>query len=197
MLRVVFTALEETCKACPRWDQFEKQLSAVSKLRTNRSFREVVTCRIMSEASAEEKKAVQGYHGELLSWRWESLRDTIQHYVKVRVILARCWDRECLSSEAALCDAVTNALSEPFQQAYVEWAFMFSGFVQKWAHWLEDCFCHGTELREARARKAREAIKCAWKGRRTSVLCAGGKEHVLQAVPSLKQRWGCPRRSRQ
>ena len=125
---------------------------------------------------------MQGYHGELLSWRWESLHDTFQHYVSAREILVKYWERECLSSEAALCDAVTSALSEPFQHAYVEWAFMFSGFVQKWVHWLESCFCDETQLQKARTRKACEAIKCAWKGRRTSALCAGGKERVLQAV---------------
>ena len=180
----MFNALEESCKACPRWDHFERELGAISKLLTNRSFREVVLYRMMSGATAEEKRSVQGYHGELLSWRWESLHLTLRHYVHVRPILAKFWDRELLSSEAALCDAVSAALCEPFHQAYCEWALMFSGFVQKWAHWLEGCFCHEEQLRQARTRKAREAIKCPWKGRRACVLIAGAKEQMLQALQS-------------
>ena len=111
MLHVVFNALEKTCKACPRWNQFKKkQLSDVSKLLTNRSFREVVTGRMMAHAAAMEKKTVQNYHRKLLFWRWESLHDTLQHYVSLREILVKYWDRKCLSFEAALCDAVTSAL---------------------------------------------------------------------------------------
>ena len=182
MLHIMFNALEESCKGCPRWEHFEKQLSAVSKLLTNRSFREVVLHRMMSEATRAEKKTVQGYHGELLSWRWESLHLTLRHYAHVRPILAKYWDRELLASEASLCDAVSSALSDPFHQAYVEWALMFSGFVQKWAHWLEGCFCHEEELKCAKSRKEREAIRCCWKGRRTPVLIAGAKEQMVEAM---------------
>ncbi|CAE7532602.1 unnamed protein product [Symbiodinium sp. CCMP2592] len=179
LMHVMFNSLEESCKGCPRWDSFEKQLSAISKLLRDRSFRDIVVHRMMATATAQEKSTVQAYHGELLSWRWESLYETLKHYVHVRPILMNYWDRELLSSEAQLCDAVGEALTDPFHSAYAEWAFMFSGFVQRWSRWMEGCFCHESELKEAKTRKAREAISCCWKGKRTAVLAAGYGETIL------------------
>ncbi|CAE7254330.1 rsgI2 [Symbiodinium natans] len=182
LLHILFNALEETCKSCPRWDQVEKEVSAVSKLLTNRSFREVVLSRMMQEATAQEKKVVQGYHGELLSWRWESLHETLKHYLEVRPLLSKYWDRGLLSSEAALCDLVSSALQDPFHIAYVQWAFMFASFVQELAHWSEGCFCHDAALRKCKTKARRASIKCPWKGRRSSVLCAGRKDEVISRV---------------
>ncbi|CAE7287378.1 unnamed protein product [Symbiodinium sp. CCMP2592] len=179
LMHVMFNSLEESCKGCPRWDSFEKQLSAISKLLRGRSFRDIVVHRMMATATAQEKSTVQAYHGELLSWRWESLYETLKHYVHVRPILMNYWDRELLSSEAQLCDAVGEALTDPFHSAYAEWAFMFSGFVQRWSRWMEGCFCHESELKEAKTRKARQAISCCWKGKRTAVLAAGYGETIL------------------
>ena len=185
MLHILFNSLEETCKSCPRWDQVEKQVSAVSKLLTNRSFREVVLSKMMAEAPWQDKKLVQGYHGELLSWRWESLHQTLKHYLNVRPVLSKYWDREQLSSEASLCDAVDGALKDPFHLGYVEWAWMFSCFIQKWAHWFEGCFCHEEQLQRAKTRKAKVSLKCCWKGRRSCVLSAGFTERLLASIQRL------------
>ena len=178
MMHIMFNALQESCKASPRWDSFEKQLATISKLLRDRSCKDIVVHRMMATATAQEKSTVLEYHGELLSWRWESLYETLKHYVHVRPILQTYWDRELLSSEAQLCDAVGEALMDP----YAEWAFMFSGFVQGWARWMEGCFCHERELKEAKTRKAREAISCCWKGKRTAVLAAGYAEDILAAA---------------
>ncbi|OLP84796.1 hypothetical protein AK812_SmicGene34313 [Symbiodinium microadriaticum] len=182
MMLIMFNALQESCKASPRWDSFEKQLAAISKLLRDRSFKDIVVHRMMATATAQEKSTVLEYHGELLSWRWESLYESLKHYVHVRPILQTYWDRELLSSEAQLCDAVGEALTDPFYLAYAEWAFMFSGFVQRWARWMEGCFCHERELKEAKTRQAREAISCCWKGKRTAVLAAGYAEDILAAA---------------
>ena len=179
VLHVLFNSLEECCKACPRWDVVEKQVSAVSKLLTNRSYREIVVSVMMKHATAQQKRTVQGYHGELLSWRWESLHVTLQHYLEVRPVLLQYWDRELLSSEAALCDTVDAALQDPFHLAYVHWAYMFACFIQEWAHWFEGCFCHEAELKASRARAK---IKCPWKGKRSCVLCAGFKDEIARSV---------------
>ena len=84
VLRVLFNSLEECCEACPRWDVVEKQVSAIS---TNRSYKEIVVSVMMNHATPQQRRRVQGYHGELLSgellsWRWESLRVTLglEHY---------------------------------------------------------------------------------------------------------------------
>ena len=183
-LHIMFNALEETCKGCPRWEVFEKQLSSVSKLLTNRSYREIVLYRMMSEATQQEKQTVQGYHGQLLSWRWESLHLTLRHYVHVRPVLQKYLNPDMLSSETGFGDQLSALLSDPWHQGYVEWALMFSGFVQTWAHWLEGCFCHEEQLQQAKTRKARDKLKCPWKGRRTSVLIAGCKDRMLQALQS-------------
>ena len=114
MMHIMFNALQESCKAPPRWDSFEKQLAAISKLLRDRSFKDIVVHRMMATATAQEKSTVLEYHGELLSWRWESLYETLKHYVHVRPILQTYWDRELLSSEAQLCDAVGEALTDPF-----------------------------------------------------------------------------------
>ena len=179
VLHVLFNSLEECCKACPRWDVVEKQVSAVSKLLTDRSYREIVVSVMMKHATAQQKRTVQGYHGQLLSWRWESLHVTLKHYLEVRPILLLYWNRELLSSEAALCDTVDAALQDPFHLAYVHWAYMFACFIQEWAHWFEGCFCHEAELKASRARAK---MKCPWKGKRSCVLCAGFKDEIAQSV---------------
>ncbi|CAE7038539.1 unnamed protein product [Symbiodinium sp. CCMP2592] len=138
----------------------------------------------LAKATQQEKQTVQGYHGELLSWRWESLHHTLRHYVHVRPVLQKYLNPEMLSSEAGFIDHLSAFLSDPWHQGYVEWALMFSGFVQTWAHWLEGCFCHEEQLQQARTRKARDKLKCPWKGRRTSVLIAGCKDRMLQALQS-------------
>ena len=182
ILHVLFNSLEECCKGCPRWDTVEKQVSAVSRLLTNRSYKEIVVSVMMKHASPEHRRIVQRYHGELLSWRWESLHVTLKNYLEVRPILLEHWDRSLLSSDAALCDMVDAALKDPFHLAYVHWAFMFACFVQGWAHWFEGCFCHEKELLE---NKSSRTIKCPWKGKRSCVLCAGYKDEITNSVYRL------------
>ncbi|CAE7370089.1 TOP2 [Symbiodinium sp. CCMP2592] len=93
IIHVLFNSLEECCKGCPRWDAVEKQVSAVSKLLTNRSYKEIVVSVMLKHASGEHRRIVQRYHGELLSWRWESLHVTLKNYLEVRPILLEHWDR--------------------------------------------------------------------------------------------------------
>ena len=138
---------------------------------------------MLKHASGEHRRIVQRYHGELLSWRWESLHVTLKNYLEVRPTLLEHWDRSLLSSDAALCDMVDAALKDPFHLAYVHWAFMFACFVQGWAHWFEGCFCHEKELLEKKS--SRTSIKCPWKGKRSSVLCAGYRDEITNSVYRL------------
>ena len=169
MMHIMFNALQESCKASPRWDSFEKQLAAISKLLRDRSFKDMAEHRMMATATAQEKGTVLEYHGELLSWRWESLYETLKHYVHVRPILQTYWDLELLSSEAQLCDAVGEALTDPFHLAYAEWAFMFSGFVQGWARWMEGC--KGTQ--GSKNPKSQGSYFMLLEGKANSSACSG------------------------
>ncbi|CAE7834962.1 TOP2 [Symbiodinium sp. CCMP2592] len=174
ILHVLFNSLEECCKGCPRWDAVEKQVSAVSKLLTNRSYKEIVVSVMLKHASGEHRRIVQRYHGELLSWRWESLHaDSVGALGSFSL------------SDAALCDMVDAALKDPFHLAYVHWAFMFACFVQGWAHWFEGCFCHEKELLENKSSRTRTTIKCPWKGKRSCVLCAGYRDEITNSVYRL------------
>ena len=65
----------------------EKQVSAVSKLLTDRNYIEIVGKCHDEACPAQQKRTVQGYHGQLLSWRWESLHVTLKHHLEVRSVL--------------------------------------------------------------------------------------------------------------
>ena len=73
---------------------------------------------LMSEATQQEKQTVQGYHGQLLSWRWESLHLTLRHYVHVRPVLQKYLNPDILSSETGFGDQLSALLSDPWHQGY-------------------------------------------------------------------------------
>jgi hypothetical protein len=137
---------------------------------------------MLADASKEGRSLIAGYRGELLSWRWESLYTTLSHYVHARGVLAKYWDREKFKSEANVCELLSDVLADPFHEAYTEWAFMFAGLVQKWARWLEGCFCHERELKNAKTRLEKQQLECPWKGKRTPVLAAGFTAVILEDI---------------
>ena len=71
-LHIIFNCLEFSVKQIPEWQKFERQLSAVTRICTERSWQEVIKVKMMRRVSTTEKSRLQ-LMDQLLDWRWDSL----------------------------------------------------------------------------------------------------------------------------
>ncbi|OLP84832.1 hypothetical protein AK812_SmicGene34245 [Symbiodinium microadriaticum] len=95
-LHIIFNCLEFSVKQIPEWQKFERQLSAVTRICTERSWQEVIKVKMMRRVSTTEKSRLQ-LMDQLLDWRWDSLA------------CRRLAFFPCGAFEALLRDAMSNS----------------------------------------------------------------------------------------
>ena len=150
-------------------------MKAISKICSDRSYREVLLEKTFHGAPPEVRHQLHKFTMAPVDWRWEHLEEVLHDETALYPELQpRFGSKHFSSSDGLLCSTVQRGLVDELHPYLAQWALCFSAAVGREASWMEGCFCHGDIFAGASSTYKRRRLmvektgcaKCPWKGKR-------------------------------
>ena len=194
-LHTIFNAFESAVKSLPFAKQWLGHINTLCLLLSNKQYRRrlLATCLKGKPGSSDFKSFSQAH----VDWRWEVLVKVLNKLLPIYMGLQEHWNEKVMVTgesgvlDVALFREVTTVLETQNILEFGELVRFTGQNLERHAHKLEGCHCHGHIWMSDMSWKRKQAQMmeesgghktCIWKGRQGSWWVAEGLDEMLQSV---------------
>ena len=195
-LHILYNALEETVCKCEDTNSFLEDLRICENFCSNRDLRTLFSVACLPSSAKEEQTLAKHHPVIHVDWRWEFLSNALADLIPRIVMFQKYSSLEkianCSPSMAknSLLLSFAAVLDKPNLSPLCHLFFVFGKLLERYAHILESCWCHGHiwTSQTSGKRKAKLLIaesghdRCFWKGRMAAWWVACGLDELLNAI---------------